>query len=88
MIVAKLRGARLRKKLATGRCEGQKPFGHFPAEASALARMTALRPSRSYERIAAALNAERLETRDGGVWHAGTVQRILKAQATKAQSSI
>ena len=32
MIVLKLRGARERKKARTGRCEGRKPFGHYPVE--------------------------------------------------------
>ena len=30
MIVIKLRGARQRKKARTGRCEGRKPYGHYP----------------------------------------------------------
>jgi hypothetical protein len=29
-IVAKLRGARMRKRAQQGRCEGRKPFGFFP----------------------------------------------------------
>lgn len=31
-IVLKLRGARLRKKAKTGRCEGRKPFGYYEGE--------------------------------------------------------
>jgi len=30
MIVIKLSGARQRKKARTGRCEGRKPYGHYP----------------------------------------------------------
>jgi DNA invertase Pin-like site-specific DNA recombinase len=42
-IVAKLRGARLRKKAATGRCEGRKPYGHYEGEQPILERMRQLR---------------------------------------------
>src|SRR5690349_23102280 len=35
-IVLKLRGARMRKKAATGRCEGRKPFGFFEGEVEVL----------------------------------------------------
>ena len=43
MIVAKLRGARNRKKAKTGRCEGRKPYGHYPGEKRVVDRMRALR---------------------------------------------
>jgi DNA invertase Pin-like site-specific DNA recombinase len=33
LLVAKLRGARQRKKALTGRCEGKKPYGDRPQEA-------------------------------------------------------
>ena len=36
MVVLKLAGARARKRAREGRCEGWKPFGHFPGEAAAL----------------------------------------------------
>lgn len=39
MIVLKLKGARMRKKATTGRCEGRKPFGHYEGEAAALERI-------------------------------------------------
>ena len=77
-LVAKLNGARARKRQKDGRCEGRKPFGHFPLERSALARMSALRSSGlAFERIAATLNAESVPTRSGGNWHGVVVNRIL-----------
>src|SRR5579863_8723769 len=42
-IVLKLRGARLRKKAKTGRCEGRKPFGFFEGEGEVMNRIKALR---------------------------------------------
>ena len=63
-IVAKLRKARARKRIETGRCEGVKPFGTLPGEDEAVARMKALRRKpigkakrMSYAKIAAAMQA-------------------------------
>jgi len=42
-IVLKLRGARMRRRAAEGRCEGRKPFGRDEAEKKALERMKTLR---------------------------------------------
>jgi site-specific DNA recombinase len=82
MTVRKLRGARKRKKEQTGRCEGRKPFGDWPAEASALNRIHALaRDGNSPANIAATLNVERIPTRYGGEWFPNSVARILKRGA-------
>lgn len=84
VIVAKLRAARLRRRRATGRCEGRKPFGVRPGEEMVLARMRQLRRKPrgrdrlSYAAIAAQLNAECQPTRTGAPWRAGTVRRILQ----------
>ena len=43
MIVIKLRAARNRVKARTGRCEGRKPYGHYPGEKAVVERMMALR---------------------------------------------
>src|SRR5215469_1471148 len=43
MVVLKLRGARERKRAATGRCEGAKPYGELPGEREVLQRMQSLR---------------------------------------------
>ena len=79
MIVCKLKGARLRTKAATGRCEGNKPFGHYDGEQAAVDRMVALRAAGvNYTQIAAILNTEKIQPRKAGTqWFAGSVQRIL-----------
>lgn len=83
-IVAKLRKARARKKLETGRCEGVKPFGEFPGEAATIERMRQLarkpigKPRRmSFAKIAAALDSEGLASRSGKPWTASAVRQIL-----------
>lgn len=87
VIVAKLRAARVRKRRQLGRCEGRKPFGVRPGEEAVLGRMQQLRRKPrgrdrlSYGVIAAQLNAERLPTRTGAPWRAGTVRRILQRSA-------
>jgi DNA invertase Pin-like site-specific DNA recombinase len=78
MIVLKLRGARNRKKARTGRCEGRKPYGHYPGENRVLERMRALRgEGLGFDRLAAQLNAEGLQTRKGTPWHGYAINRIL-----------
>lgn len=78
MIVMKLRGARNRKKAKTGRCEGRKPFGHYPGEQKVIERMKALRAAgTAYDKLAEQLTAEGFMTRKGTAWHGYSVQRIL-----------
>jgi DNA invertase Pin-like site-specific DNA recombinase len=83
VIVAKLRAARIRKRKATGRCEGRKPFGTRPGEADVLALIHKLRrkprggKSLSFDRIAARLNSEGVSTRTGKPWAGATVCGIL-----------
>jgi DNA invertase Pin-like site-specific DNA recombinase len=77
-IVAKLRGARLRKKAATGRCEGRKPYGHYEGEQPILERMRQLRAEgMAYYAIANRLDDEGLPTRAGVPWASAVVWRIL-----------
>lgn len=77
-IVLKLRGARLRKKAQSGRCEGRKPYGFYEGEEEALQRLKALREEGlGFDRIAARLNAEGVPTRTGKPWHGVVVNRIL-----------
>lgn len=81
MIVAKLRKGRERTKQKQGRCEGQKPYGHYPAEAPILARMRALRASGLYHhQIADALTSEGVTARNGGFWNGAIIARILRRQ--------
>lgn len=77
-IVLKLRGARLRKKAKTGRCEGRKPYGFYEGEAEAMERVKALRAEGlGFDRIAARLNEENVPTRTGRPWHGVVINRIL-----------
>ncbi len=78
LIVLKLRGARLRKKAKTGRCEGAKPYGTLPGESPVIARMKELRASGlGFDRIAARLNEEGVKPRRGKQWWGLAVNKIL-----------
>lgn len=83
VIVLKLKAARERKKRQTGRCEGAKPYGHYPGEQHILARMHELhRKPRGGKRlgphrIATILNREGLPSRSGKPWSGVSVKRIL-----------
>jgi hypothetical protein len=78
MIVIKLRGARLRQKARTGRCEGAKPYGTLAGEAEVLERMKELRSSgTAFDKIALQLAAEG-QPRRGKKWHGFAINTILK----------
>lgn len=78
-IVAKLRGARMRKRAKEGRCEGRKPFGFYDGEGAVIDRMKALRAQGlGFDRVAARMNAEGVKTRTRGRWHGVMVNRILR----------
>lgn len=77
-IVLKLRGARMRKRAAEGRCEGRKPFGRNDVEKAAIERMRSLRTEGlGFDRIAECLNAAGVRTRTGKRWHGVVINRIL-----------
>lgn len=85
--VRKLKSARDRKKAATGRCEGVKPFGHTPEEQSTLTYMLQLRSAGlTVKQIAYRLNAQNVfnpqnfPTRSGKPWRPATVAKILARQ--------
>jgi DNA invertase Pin-like site-specific DNA recombinase len=87
MIVLKLRGARVRQKAKTGRCEGAKPYGELPGEVEVIERMKALRATgMGFDRIAAALNAEGIRPRRGARWHGLTVNKILTGKGRTVKS--
>ena len=66
MIVMKLRGARNRKKAKTGRCEGRKPYGHYPGEKRVVERMRALRSDGlAYDKLAERLTSEGFHDAEG-----------------------
>jgi len=81
-LVRKLRAARERKKLETGRCEGQLPYGAKPGEDGTLRTMLELRHRElTIREIVEALNAVEAptgySTRNGRPWTVGVVARIL-----------
>ena len=81
-IVLKLKAARLRKRKECGRCEGQKPYGHYPGEQTALEHIIAWREKGMHiHDIVQRLRDERVPARGKDAqWHATTVQRILQRQ--------
>jgi DNA invertase Pin-like site-specific DNA recombinase len=82
MIVLKLRGARVRTKAKTGRCEGAKPYGELAGERDVLDRMKALRAEGlGFDRIAAKLNEQGIKPRRGARWWGLTVNNILTGRA-------
>ncbi|MGI8746554.1 MAG: recombinase family protein [Bryobacteraceae bacterium] len=82
-VVAKLRGARMRKKAVTGRCEGRKPFGHREGEQAIIDRMKALRATGlGYDKIAEQLNIEGIKPRSGQRWWGRSVNNTLHLAIT------
>lgn len=83
--VAKLRAARDRKRAATGRCEGVRPFGALPGEAEALtalrriARKQAGCDAPTMAEVAERANAAGIRSRSGRPWTRGTVWNVLRA---------
>lgn len=79
MTVLKLRGARQRTKARTGRCEGVKPFGTFPAERPTLDKLTRLRQHGSTcAEIADELNRDGIPSRSGKLWSGPVIAKILR----------
>jgi hypothetical protein len=77
-LVLKLRAARQRKKVATGRCEGRLPYGDHEGEQDVLNHMRGLHAvGGNWETIASTLNNEGVTTRSGGKWYPATVRKIL-----------
>lgn len=86
VIVLKLRAARDRMRRSGKRCEGRKPFGTRPGEATTLALIRKLRRKprggdrRSYATIAGLLNEGERATRSGRAWNRGSVYAICKRE--------
>ena len=81
-IVGKLRSARVARKTATGRCEGQKPYGFRAGESETINVMMQRRSAgATYAAIAAHLNANSLPPRRGKCWTRSTVFKVLRSQA-------
>jgi DNA invertase Pin-like site-specific DNA recombinase len=84
MIVAKLRGARERKRVSngTGKCEGRKAFGDRPGELSTIDAMRKYRSEgSSYALIAEYLNVSKVPTRTGKPWYASVVRDVLQRES-------
>jgi DNA invertase Pin-like site-specific DNA recombinase len=78
LVVAKLRGARERKRAQRGRCEGAKRYGELAGEREVLERMRALREGgATLTAIAETLNADGVRPRRGTKWFPMAVGRIL-----------
>ena len=81
MIVTKLKAARQRKRIQTGRCEGRKPYGTRDGEKGVIDRIRAMHASGgNYETIAKRLNADGVTSRSGGKWFPANVRRVVIAQ--------
>ena len=84
-VVAKLRAARDRKRAATGRCEGPRPFGELPGEAEALTALRALARKQpgcdvpTMAEVAEKANAAGIRSRSGKPWTRGTCWNVLRA---------
>lgn len=86
MIVLKLKAARQRQRIKTGRCEGQKPYGGREGEQAVVARIKELHSSgANYEGISRQLNSEGFKTRADGKWFPATVRRVVLAAEKSAQ---
>jgi DNA invertase Pin-like site-specific DNA recombinase len=88
MIVLKLRGARQRKRLRTGKGEGRDAFGTKSGESETLEKMQYMR-SKGFtcENIARMLNGESTLTRYGKKWRANTIAKILKRDGNKLDAA-
>lgn len=88
MIVAKLRKGRERTKLKNGRCEGQKPFGHYGREAETLRTITLFSLQKITCRdIAERLNQQGYKTRSGRPWSPAVVAKILRRELLTQKSA-
>lgn len=78
MLVAKMAGARARVKAEKGRCEGNKPFGHYPGEMTLARLVVQLRGSGlSFRSIAKMINGDNaFKTRRGCPLTHATIQDI------------
>ena len=78
MTVAKLRGARERKKLATGRCEGQKPWSLIDPAMVAIARE--LRKGRSLNEVRRELEKRGFVSKTGKPFTRSVVSRMVDVE--------
>jgi len=86
MLVSKLKVARERKKAATGRCEGKKPFGTRPGETDLINLAHNFRSvldqwnqPMEYAVMAKHFNESGFRTRHGKLWSVGTIKHLLNS---------
>jgi site-specific DNA recombinase len=78
LLVAKLKGSRIRAKAANGTCEGRKPYGARPGEEQVITRILSLRSTgTAMDTIAETLNAEGVAPRSGSQWYGSSVRNVL-----------
>lgn len=77
-ITRKLAYARQRKRVQTGRCEGAKPYGHFPKEAKIVAVIkNSIEAGFTLEATCKLLNDADVKTRFGRRWTRGNIHPIV-----------
>jgi len=86
MIVLKLRGARQRKRLRTGKGEGRDAFGQKHGEQAVLDEMLRLAVKYIPHDVAYHLNQQGLPTRSGKPWLPSVVRKILAREAKKSHT--
>jgi DNA invertase Pin-like site-specific DNA recombinase len=83
LLVAKLRVARQRKKIKSGRCEGRKPYKEAAPETVDLIRKLRRKPRgsrrKTYQEIADNLNSDGVSTLNGQPWTLQTVRHALRS---------
>jgi DNA invertase Pin-like site-specific DNA recombinase len=88
-IVLRTRAARERIKQRDGKCEGQKPYGHYEKERPILDVILArTRENFSSDAIAATFNRLDVPTRSGKPWRGSTIRKILASVKRSQQSQI
>lgn len=89
LIVAKLKEGRKRTKAKVGRCEGQKPYGHYPEESVILASIMGKRQlGISSRAIALQLNASSIPTRTGAKWTGSVIAKIVRREKKHPEASL
>ncbi len=83
-LVAKLRGARERKKAATGKCEGRKSLAERSPGLILAAK--ALNDGRSLRKISAALAGQGFVTPSGREYSAAAVKTMLAGEGSKSRA--
>lgn len=79
VIVLKLRKARDKKRAATGRCEGPRPYGSLPGEPQVICLAeTMMREGRATDEIVGALDDLGFKRRSGKPWTNSSVFRLLQ----------